>query len=110
MSRYLFRFCLYPVFIAMLIFPTVGLGRRLQAPLAITPLRGAYGARPLNPDIVQAGVFFLFSFVKIYFLWGMHYSLVSRGMDRSTPAGQRVFPYFFLKIPPLIIVPLPGFF
>src|SRR5260221_7442876 len=63
MARNLFRFYLYTVFIAMLVFATVGLGRLLQTLLALTPLRGSYDARPLNSEIVQAVVFFLVSLV-----------------------------------------------
>ncbi len=106
MTRNLFRFYLYTVFIAMLIFATVGLGRLLQTLLALTPLRGAYGARPLNPDIVQAVVFFLVSLVIASLLGGLHYWLIRRDMHSDPAAGQSAIRAFFLNIAELIIAPL----
>jgi hypothetical protein len=106
MARNLFRFYLYTVFIAMLIFATVGLGRLLQTLLALTPLRGAYGARPLNSDIVQAVVFFLISLVISSLLGGLHYWLIRRDMHSDPAAGQSAIRAFFLNIAELIIAPL----
>src|SRR5258706_13634115 len=106
MTRNLFRFYLYTVFIAMLIFATVGLGRLLQTLLALTPLRGAYGARPLNSDIVQAVVFFLVSLVISSLLWGLHYWLIRRDMHSDPAAGQNAIPALFFNIAQLIHFPL----
>src|SRR5258708_25926656 len=106
MARNLFRFYLYTVFIAMLIFATVGLGRLLQTLLALTPLRGAYGARPLNSDIVQAVFFFLLSLVISSFLWGLHYWLIRHDMHSDPAAGQSPIRAFFFYIASLIIPPL----
>src|SRR5258708_19896540 len=109
MARNLFRFFLYTVFICMLIFATVGLGRLLQTLLALTPLRGAYGARPLNSDIVQAVVFFLVSLVISSLLGGLHYWLIRRDMHSDPAAGQSAIRAFFLNIAELIIAPLAVF-
>ena len=109
MARNLYRFYLYTVFIAMLIFATVGLGRLLQVLLALTPLRGAYNAIPLNSDIVQAMVFFLVSLVIASLLGGLHYWLIRRDMHSDPAPGQSAIRAFFLNIAELIIVPLAVF-
>src|SRR5258707_14473071 len=101
MTRNLFRFYLYTVFIAMLIFATVGLGRLLQTLLALTPLRGAYGARPLNPDIVQAVGFFLGSLVIASLLGGLHYWLVRRGFYSWSRGGRNAIRCTFFYISPV---------
>ena len=63
MVHNLYRFYLYTVFLAMLIFAAIGLGLLLQPLLAFTPLRGSYGASPATAVIVQDSVFFAVSWL-----------------------------------------------
>src|SRR6266436_2077554 len=105
MARNLYRFYLYTVFIAMLIFATVGLGRLLQPLLAFTPLGGTYPGVPSSSDIVQAVVFFLISLVIASLLGGLHYWLLRRDMRSDPAAGQSAIRAFFLNIAALIVAP-----
>jgi len=105
MARNLYRFYLYTVFIAMLIFATVGLGRLLQPLLAFTPLGGTYPGVPSSSDIVQAVVFFLISLVIASLLGGLHYWLIRRDMRSDPAAGQSAIRAFFLNIAALIVAP-----
>ncbi len=105
MARNLYRFYLYTVFIAMLIFATVGLGRLLQPLLAFTPLGGTYPGVPSSSDIVQAVVFFLISLVIASLLGGLHYWLIRRDMRSDPAAGQSAIRTFFLNIAALIVAP-----
>ncbi len=87
MTRNLYRFYLYVVFIAMLIFAAVGLGRLLQALFSETPLRGAFGAGSTTSDLVQAIVFFVVSWIVAATLGGLHYWLIRRDMQSNPAAG-----------------------
>ncbi len=109
MARNLYRFYLYTVFIAMLIFATVGLGRLLQPLFALTPLRGTYGPVPSNADIVQAAVFFVVALVIAALLGGLHYWLIRRDMRSDPAAGSSAIRAFFLNIAELIVAPLAVF-
>ena len=76
MVHNLYRFYLYTVFLAMLIFAAIGLGLLLQPLLAFTPLRGSYGASPTTAVIVQGSVFFGVSWLIAGLLGGLHYWLI----------------------------------
>ena len=109
MARNLYRFYLYSVFIAMLIFAAVGLGTLLQTLLALTQLRGIYSETPTNAMIVQATVFFVVSWLIAALLGGLHYWLIRRDMYGDPAAGSSAIRAFFLNIAELIDAPLAVF-
>jgi hypothetical protein len=106
MARNLYRFYLYAVCIALLIFAAVGLGRLLQPLLALTALRGAGSSPPTSADIVQALVFFGVSWLIAGTLGGLHYWLLRRDMQSDPPAEGSAIRSFFLNIVELIAAPL----
>jgi hypothetical protein len=106
MTKNLYRFYLYVVFIAMLIFAAVGLGRLLQALFSETPLRGAFGAGSTTSDLVQAIVFFVVSWIVAAILGGLHYWLIRRDMRSDPTAGSSAIRAFFLNIVELFATPL----
>src|ERR1700694_216521 len=106
MARNLYRFYLYAVFIALLIFATVGLGRLLQTLLALTALRGENSTPPTRADIVQVAVFFAVSWIIAAVLAGLHYWLIRRDMQSDSSAGGNAIRSFFLNVVEFIAVPL----
>ncbi|GAC1567368.1 MAG: hypothetical protein NVS3B14_13220 [Ktedonobacteraceae bacterium] len=106
MARNLYRFYLYAVFVAMLIFATVGLGTFLTQLLALTPLRGSYAANPGSAQLVQSGVFFGVSWLFAGLLGGLHYWLIRRDMQSNPDAGRSAIRSFFLNMTELIVAPL----
>jgi hypothetical protein len=109
MARNLYRIYLYIVFIAMLIFATFALIRLLQPLLAFTPLRGSYSTVPTSADMVQAGVFFVVSWIIAFLLGGLHYWLIRRDTHSDPIAGRSAIRAFFLNITELIVAPLAVF-
>ena len=109
MARNLYRFYLYAVFLAMLIFAAVAMDMFLQTLLALTPLRGTYGSSPTNAMIVQVTVFFVVSWLIAGLLGGLHYWLIRRDMQSDPTAGQSAIRAFFLNIAELIDAPLAVF-
>src|SRR6516162_1943794 len=106
MARNLYRVYLYIVFIAMLIFAAVGLGRLLQTLFSLTPLRGAYGTIPTNASIVQVTVFFVVSWIIAAIFGILHYWLIRRDMQNDPAAGRSAIRSFFLNFTELIVAPL----
>lgn len=106
MARTLYRFYLYFVFIAMVIFAAVALGLLLQALLRLTPLIGMYGSRPSNQEVVQAIVFAIVAWIIAGLLGGLHYWLIRRDMASDPTAGGSAVRSFFLNIVELIASPL----
>ena len=107
MARNLYRFYLYVVFVAMLIFATVGLAIFLQALFSLTGLRGSYSTLPTSATITQTGVFFGVSWFIAALIGGLHYWLIRRDM-RSDPAagGSNAIRSFFLNVTELIAAPV----
>src|SRR5258708_27812102 len=106
MAKNLYRFYLYIVFIVMLIFAAVGLGRLLQALFSETPLRGSFGAGSTSSELVQAIVFFVVAWIVAGLLGGLHYWLIRRDMRGDPSAGSSAIRAFFLNIVELIAIPL----
>src|SRR6266700_2030988 len=106
MARNLYRIYLYIVFIAMLIFAAVGLGKLLQTLYSLTPLQGAYGTIPTNAAIVQVTVFFAVSWFIAALFGILHYWLIRRDMHNDPAAGSSAIRSFFLNITELIDAPL----
>ncbi len=96
MARNLYRFYLYVVFVAMLIFATVGLEIFLQVLFSLTGLRGSYSTLPTSATVTQTGVFFGVSWFIAALVGGLHYWLIRRDM-RSDPAagGSNAIRSFF---------------
>src|SRR5260370_40743426 len=108
MARNLYRFYLYVVFVAMLIFATVGLAMFLQTLFALSGLRGTFSSAPTNQSITQTGVFFGVSWFIAALIGGLHYWLIHRDMS-SDPAtgGSNAIPRFLLKLDDVVAAP-PG--
>src|SRR5581483_9203020 len=107
MARNLYRFYLYVVFVAMLVFAAVGLVLFLQALLSLSGLRGTYASVPTSEAITQAAVFFGVSWFIAALIGGLHYWLMRRDMY-SDPAtgGSNAIRSFFLNVTELIAAPL----
>src|SRR5207248_11219297 len=106
MVHNLYRFYLYTVFLAMLIFAAIGLGLLLQPLLAFTPLRGSYGASPTTAVIVQGSVFFGVSWLIAGLLGGLHYWLIRRDMHNDPDGASSAIRAFFLNIAELLAAPI----
>jgi len=101
MLRGLYRFYLYAVFIAMLLFATSGVIQLLQTILAQTIFKD-----PNNPigaaNVVQAIVYAVVSLVTAALFGGLHYWLIRRDMRSDPAAGNGAVRAFFLNIVELI--------
>src|SRR5437763_9697895 len=106
MVHNLYRFYLYTVFLAMLIFAAIGLGLLLQPLLAFTPLRGSYGASHTTAVIVQGSVFFGVSWLIAGLLGGLHYWLIRRDMHNDPGSASSAIRAFFLNIAEFLAAPI----
>jgi hypothetical protein len=113
MARNLYRFYLYAVFDALLVFAMVALGRLLQTLLELTPLRDSFTPAPSSADVTQAVVFALVAWVIVGLLGGLHYWLIRRDMQGDPSSANSGIRSFFLNIPEgvgtAIALPLMGF-
>jgi len=114
MARNLYRFYLYIVLIALLIFAAFAIGQLLNTLLALTFLRGSYGSTPpSSADIVQAVVLAIVASAIAGILGGLHYWLIRRDMLHHPEAGASAIRSFFLNIPialgVAVAVPVAGF-
>ena len=99
MARNLYRFYLYIVYIALLIFAAVAVGQLLNTLLTFTPLRGSYNTNPpSSAEVVQSVVFAVVSLVIAGALAGLHYWLIRRDMQNDPAAGGSAIRSFFLNI------------
>ncbi|GHO95000.1 hypothetical protein KSF_050480 [Reticulibacter mediterranei] len=113
MLRNLYRFYLYTVYIALLVFVAVITGRLLNALLSLTPLRGSYGYAASQAEVVQALVFAVVTWVIAGALGGLHYWLIHRDMRSNQSAGTSAIRSFFLNVTEAVAIaiaaPLIGF-
>ncbi len=113
MARHLYRFYLYSIYIALLIFIAVVTGQMLNTLLNLTSLRGSYISAPTRPEIVQSVVLTVVAWVIAGILAGLHFWLIRRDIQRDTTAGASAIRAFFLNIPEAIgivlAVPVMGF-
>ncbi|MBE3560843.1 MAG: hypothetical protein IMW89_16725 [Ktedonobacteraceae bacterium] len=113
MARNLYRFYLYAVFIALLIFAVVATSRLLDTLFSLTPLRGTYRTVPSQAEVVQAVVFAVVAWVIAGALGGLHYWLIRRDTRQDPAAGTSAIRSFFLNVAEgvgvSIAVPLIGF-
>ena len=98
MVRNLYRFYLYAVCLALLVFATVALGHLLQIVLAFTPLRGSSASEPGSAETIQAIVLFVISWLIAVALGGFHYRLIRRDIKDDPAAGGSAIRAFFLNI------------
>ncbi|HLZ62499.1 MAG TPA: hypothetical protein VKR06_36600 [Ktedonosporobacter sp.] len=98
MVRHLYRFYLYTVFIALLIFVAMVTGRLLYTLLENTWLRGSYGALSTPADIVQALTFAVVAWVIAGLVGGLHYWLIRRDIQHDPASGSSAIRSFFLNM------------
>ncbi len=104
MLRGLYRFYLYSVFIAMLLFATAGVIQLLTV-LFQTIFKEPYNT-PSAASLVQAVVFGVVALVVATLFGGLHYWLIRRDMQNDPMAGNSAVRSFFLNAVELIILPL----
>jgi hypothetical protein len=113
MARNLYRFYLYSIYIALLIFITVVTGQMLNIVLKLTPLRGPFTSAPDRQDIVQSVVLAVAAWAIAGALAGLHYWLIRRDIWHDTTAGASAIRSFFLNITEglsiALAVPVAGF-
>ena len=98
MARNLYRFYLYAVYIALLIFIAVATGRMLSTVLDLTPLRGPFTSAPARQEIVQSVVLAVAAWVIAGALAGLHYWLIRRDIRHDIAAGTSAIRSFFLNV------------
>jgi hypothetical protein len=99
MAHNLYRFYLYMVCVALLIFAAVTLGLLLQTLLLFTPLRDQYTSIPTSAQVLQSVVLTVVSWLIAGGLGGVHYWLIRRDMNSDPTAGASAIRAFFLNIP-----------
>jgi hypothetical protein len=113
MARNLYRFYLYIIFIALVIFAVVVTAQLLGTLLALTPLRGSYASPPAHDAVVQALVFAVIGWLISGALGGLHYWLIRRDQRNDPGAGGSAIRSFFLNMSEaagmLLVVPLTGY-
>lgn len=98
MARNLYRFYLYIIFIALLIFAVVVTAQLLNTLLDLTPLRGSYVTQPSHAAVVQALVFAVIGWLISGTLGGLHYWLIRRDQRGDPGAGGSAIRSFFLNM------------
>lgn len=96
MLRNLYRFYLYAVFIAMVIFAATGVFQFLQTMLGLTSLVGQ-NTPPSSADVTQAVVYALVALLVAAGIGGLHYWLMRRDMRDDVGAGNSGVRAFFLN-------------
>jgi hypothetical protein len=113
MLRNLYRFYLYAVYIALLIFAAVVTGQLLNTLLDLTSLRGSYTPVASQAEVVQSMVFAVVTWVIAGALGGLHYWLIRRDIQNDPAASTSAIRSFFLNMAEAvgiaIAVPLIGF-
>ena len=114
MAHNLYRFYLYSVYIALLIFAAFAVGRLLNTVLIFTPLHGTDGSGlPTGAEVVQSLVFAGVSLGIAGALAGLHYWLIRRDMQNDPAGANSAIRSFFLNMTETIgialAVPCAGF-
>lgn len=97
MARSLYRFYLYAVATALLIFAITAFGSLLSTGLAFTPLRGTYGSIPTQAQFVQAVSYACVAFLIAGLFGGLHYWLIRRDLRQDSQAANSAIRSFFLN-------------
>jgi len=95
MLRGLYRFYLYVVFMAMLLFATFGVIQLLTV-LLQSLFKDQYNT-PSSASLVQALVFGIVSLITAALFGGLHYWLIRRDMRDVPEAGKSPVRAFFLN-------------
>jgi hypothetical protein len=103
MLRGLYRFYLYSVFIAMLLFATTGVIQLLTV-LFQNIFKEPYNT-PSAASLVQAVVFGVVALVIATLFGGLHYWLIRRDMQNDPMGGNSAVRTFFLNAVELVILP-----
>lgn len=106
MLRNLYRFYLYAICIALLIFVAVTFGMLLSTLFSFTSLRGEFGTVPSQAQVTQSIVFVIVALVIGGGLAGLHYWLIRRDIRSDPEAGNSGIRSFFLNVPEAIAVSL----
>src|SRR6184192_850408 len=102
--RGLYRFYLYAVFIAMLLFATSGVIQLLTA--LLQSVFKDPNNTPSGASLVQALVYGIVSLITAALFGGLHYWLIRRDMHNDPMAGNSAVRAFFLNAVELISLPL----
>ncbi len=109
MARNLYRCYLYAVYLSLLVFATIGLGRLLLVLFNQPPLNGAAPgtiiSSPTNAELVQALVFAGVSWAISGLLGGLHFWLIRRDIRHDPSAGTGAVRSFFLNFGLIVTVP-----
>jgi hypothetical protein len=97
MARSLYRFYIYAVTTALLIFAISAIGSLLSTGLAFTRLRGPYQDIPTQAQFVQAVSYACITFLIAGFLGGLHYWLLRRDLRQEPQAVNSAIRSFFLN-------------
>ncbi|WP_151757753.1 DUF5671 domain-containing protein [Dictyobacter vulcani] len=97
MARSLYRFYIYAVATALLIFAMSAFGSLLSTGLAFTSLRGSYQDIPTQAQFVQALSYACVAFLIAGFLGGLHYWLLRRDLRQEPQAANSAIRSFFLN-------------
>ena len=102
--RGLYRFYLYAVFIAMLLFATSGVIQLLT--VLLQSVFKDPNNTPSGASLVQALVYGIVSLITAALFGGLHYWLIRRDMHNDPMAGNSAVRAFFLNVVELISLPL----
>src|SRR6266487_3696399 len=102
--RGLYRFYLYAVFIAMLLFATSGVIQLLT--VLLQSVFKDPNNTPSGASLVQALVYGIVSLITAALFGGLHYWLIRRDMHNDPMAGNSAVRAFFLNVVELISPPL----
>ncbi|GCE09423.1 hypothetical protein [Dictyobacter aurantiacus] len=97
MTRSLYRFYLYAVTAALLIFAVSAFGSLLSTGLAFTGLRGPYQNIPTQAQFVQALSYACVAFLIAGLLGGLHYWLLRHDLRQEPQAAHSAIRSFFLN-------------
>ncbi|HLZ80186.1 MAG TPA: DUF5671 domain-containing protein, partial [Ktedonobacteraceae bacterium] len=103
MLRGLYRFYLYTVFIAMLVFATIGVIQLLTV-LFQNIFKDPFNT-PNTANLVQAVVFGVVAIIIAALFGGLHYWLIRRDTRNDSTAGKSGVRAFFLNAVELVILP-----
>jgi hypothetical protein len=98
MAQHLYRFYLYIVFIALLIYTAVAIGLLLNTLLLLTSLRQTYETAPSAAGVLQSITFTLVSLLIAGALAGLHYWLIRRDIRTNKEAGNSAIRALLLNL------------
>jgi hypothetical protein len=97
MARNLYRFYLYTIFIALVVFVVFATGMLLNIPVDLIPFLRGTDTVPTQAIIVQSLVFALVSWIIAGTLGALHYWLIRQDIRNNPDAGTSAIRAFFLN-------------